>query len=155
MIWFWYVCWYAKLALLHAIPYHTRQIQVGGANLKGAATHGKHLYKKRCMVPPLSLQTSLHLPQTNLRSRWVDLHESKQSRSWSPLAKQDLLIESTVYDVRNSPKVTWYSMCSVVSWWATSWTHEAPACRQLDLLLSPRQTWLFSCWLRTQAQCSG
>ena len=38
---------------------------------------------------------------------------------------------------------------------ARSWTQEARACMQLDLKLSPGQTWLFSCWLRTQAQCSG
>ena len=52
----------------------------------------------------------------------------------------------------------WIRFCSPLESWCQH--HELPkhrlaACKQLDLLLSPGRTWLFSCWLSSQAQCSG
>ena len=52
----------------------------------------------------------------------------------------------------------WIRFCSSLESWCQH--HELPkhrlaACKQLDLLLSPGRTWLFSCWLSSQAQCSG
>ena len=141
-------CWHAKLAFLHKtdVIYHPL--------ILGCYTGKTALPEKMHDASTFSSDASSSASD-DLRSRWaVDLQASKQSRELICFGQARFIDRVHHYDVRNSPKVT----CSSLESWCQH--HELPkqrlaACKQLDLLLSPGRTWLFSCWLRTQAQCSG